>query len=584
MPQQKRSPFAGFPRVSRRAEYTPRMRRVAIWAAVGSLLLMVRACQLQLSRHEEFAALASRQSERVVRLESRRGELRDRFGRALALSVPAESIYAHPPLILDAQRSAAQLAKTLGQDPQAILRRLRSGRAFVWIQRQVSPQQAAAVHQLRLPGVGQQTEYKRVYPAGTLAGVLLGFTGIDQQGLEGLEYAYDSYLRGRGQLRVLRVDAKSRLRLGSALLPPPAGESLRLTLHPALQYLTENTLQEAVQRAEAVRGIAIVLRSTTGEILALAQSPLVDPNAYQEEPRSAFLNHALTSGYEPGSVLKLLTAAAVLQHRTIAPEERWYCEQGAWTHHDSVIHDLSAYGWLSMEDILRVSSNICAAKLGLSVPPEIFYRHLRSFRLGRPLSLFRSPSGKRLAAEASGYLPLANQWTPVDHAAISFGHGILVSPLQLVAAVNVFANEGQYIQPWLLAERRSPNGRIVQRGGMQRAKRILLPEVAREIARMMRVAVETGTGKNARLAGYAVAGKTGTTELYDIEAQGYSKTLHLASFVGFAPADAPQLTILVQIESPRHGRYGGVVAAPVFRRIAQRALPLLGVWPRTKTP
>jgi cell division protein FtsI (penicillin-binding protein 3) len=326
--------------------------------------------------------------------------------------------------------------------------------------------------------------------------------------------------------------------------------------------------------------VALVLASRTGEILAMAHAPDFNPNDYLAFDKETYFNRAVTSGYEPGSTLKVLTAAVALEEGLVQPDTLFFCENGQWNHYDSVIHDTQPHGWLGLDGLIRVSSNICAAKMGLLVPSGVFHAYLRKFGFGERLGLFRSAAGGRLAGEAEGYLPPLEKWTPVDHAALSFGHGILVSPLQLVTAVNAIANEGRRVQPRLVLEVRDPEGRIVEQNRTPVTRRVLSARTARTVRELMKAVVSAeGTGPHAAVPGFVVAGKTGTTEVYDIEARGYSKTKHIASFVGFVPADDPAVTILVMVERPRKGRYGGVVAAPVFSRIARRTLPLLGLWP-----
>jgi cell division protein FtsI (penicillin-binding protein 3) len=560
--------------------FGPRMGFVVTLLAVAGLVLAGRAIDLQMVQHDRLAALAQRQSQRTIRLDGRRGPIYDRFGDPLAMSVKTDSLYAHPNAIEQPTLAAFRLARLLELDAETLERRLRSGHAFVWIKRHVTPAESAAAQALGLAGLGVTQEYARVYPARSFAGPLLGFTGVDTQGLEGLEYAYDSYLKGAEGYQVIDRDALGRTVLTGNDAFPTRGGSLRLTIHPAVQYIVEEELRRAVELHEAALGVALVLASRTGEILAMAHAPDFNPNDYLAFDKETYFNRAVTSGYEPGSTLKVVTAAVALEEGLVQPDTLFFCEKGEWNHYDSVIHDTQPHGWLGLDGIIRVSSNICAAKMGLLVPSGVFHAYLRKFGFGERLGLFRSAAGDRLAGEAEGYLPPLEKWTPVDHAALSFGHGILVSPLQLVTAVNAIANEGRRVQPRLVLEVRDPEGRIVEQNRTPVTRRVLSARTARTVRELMKAVVSAeGTGPHAAVPGFVVAGKTGTTEVYDIEARGYSKTKHIASFVGFVPADDPAVTILVMVERPRKGRYGGVVAAPVFSRIARRALPLLGLWP-----
>lgn len=560
--------------------FRPRVGFVVVLLALGGLLLAGRAVHLQVIQHDRLANLAQRQSQRTIRLDGRRGPIYDRFGDPLALSVRADSLYAHPAQVRQPALAAFRLARTLDVDAEALESRLRSDQAFVWIKRQVTPAEAAAVERLGLAGVGATPEYQRVYPARGFAGPLLGFTGIDTQGLEGLEYAYDSYLKGAEGYRVIDRDALGRTVLTGNNARPTGGGSIRLTVHPAVQYIAEEELRRGVEIAEAALGIAIVMHARTGEILAMAHAPGFNPNDYLAYAKETYFNRAVTSGYEPGSTLKVVTAAVALEEGVVEPDTLFYCEEGEWEHYDSVIHDTKPHGWLGLNGVIRVSSNICAAKIGLLLPPGVLHAYLERFGFGRRLGLFTDAQGNRLAGEAEGYLLPEERWTPVDHAAISFGHGVLVSPLQLLTAVNAIGNGGLLVQPRLVTAVRDPEGRLLEERRVPVTRRVLSRRTADTVRELMKAVVtEEGTGPNADVPGYTVAGKTGTTEVYDIEARGYSKSKHIASFIGFVPADDPEVSVLVMVERPQKGRYGGVVAAPVFSRIARRALPLLGVWP-----
>jgi len=565
--------------------FRPRVLLVAAGLALACVALVLRAVELQVVRHEELARLANRQSQRILRIKGQRGPILDRDGGHLAVSVQADSIFARPGQVDQPAQAAYRLARALGVSRGKLEERLTSDAAFVWIKRRVTPRESEQVAALDLPGLGTTREYLRVYPGRGYASALLGFTGVDTQGLEGLEYAFDSYLRGAEGYRVMDKDALGRTLLQNDDAEPTAGDSVRLTIHPGIQHIAEQELAQAVLRTQASYGLALVMRSQSGEILAMAQAPGFNPNAFAASDKESYFNRAITSGYEPGSTFKVITASAVLEEKAVKPEQVFFCENGIFEHYDSVIHDTSPHGWLSLAGIVRVSSNIGAAKVGLTIPPTVFRETIARFGLGQRTGIFTLPGGRRLAGEAEGYVPPAGRWTPVDHAAISFGHGILVSPLQLLTAVNAIATGGLLLKPWLVQEIRDPAGRVLVQGGRTVVRRAISAQTAALVRAMMVGVVqgdgeETGTGTRAAIPGFRVAGKTGTTEKYDLQARGYSKTKEIASFVGFEPAEAPQLTLLELVEEPKSSRYGGLIAAPVFREIAQRSLPLLGIWPQ----
>jgi len=570
--------------VARRfARFQPRLVFVGLLLGLGALIVAGRAMHLQVLQHGHLSQIAQRQTQRTIRLDGQRGAILDREGRALALSVRADSVYAHPQRVEDPARTAFRLARVLEVDAGRLERNLRSDRAFIWVKRQISPLEAEQVEALDLPGIGMTDEHKRVYPSRELASALLGFTGVDGEGLEGLEYAFNTYLKGAEGYRLIDRDALGRTVLRGSGRTPTKGGSVRLSIDAEIQYHAEHVLASAVERHEAEQGVAIVMHTPTGQILAMAHAPRFNPNNYRAYGKETFFNRAITSGFEPGSTMKVLTAAVALEEKLVKPDTLFFCENGEWKHFDSVIHDTSPHGWLGLSGIIRVSSNICAAKLGLMIPKALFREYLRRFGFGERLGVFTGPDGKRLAGEAEGYLLPEENWTPVDHAAISFGHGILVSPLQMVTAVNAIASGGVLLKPVLTLEMRSPDGQILLNRTRQVAHRVLSWETANAMRGFMTAVVgKEGTGSAAAIPGFSVAGKTGTTEVYDIQARGYSKTRHIASFAGFVPAEQPQLTILVMVESPKKGRYGGDVAAPVFREIGQHALNLMGVWPEDR--
>ncbi|MBI3993287.1 MAG: penicillin-binding protein 2 [Candidatus Lambdaproteobacteria bacterium] len=561
--------------------FRPRVLFLATGLGLLALFLVWRAFDLQVLQHERLSALQDRQSQRILRIGGKRGPILDRTGRRLAVSIAADSLYAHPARVDNPGVTAYRLSRVLDMPAAELEALLRSRRPFVWIKRQLLPQEATRVRALELPGLAFTQEFRRTYPGRELAAALLGFTGVDTQGLEGLEYAYDSYLAGEEELRLLDTDALGRVMLRSRGGPPAAGGSVMLTIHPAIQYFAETELARGVAVSEAKRGVAVVLDARSAEVLAMAHVPGFNPNNYGAYDKEAYFDRAVTSGYEPGSTFKVLTLAIALEEGVIKPDTLIFCENGAMELYDSVIHDTKPHGWLNPAGIIRVSSNICAAKIGTLIPVPVFHDYIRRFGFGGRLGIFETQDGRRLAGEAEGMVLPAQRWTPVDQAAISFGHGILVSPLQLVTAINAVANGGELLMPVLVREVRAGDGSLVERHARRSLGRVLSRRTAEQMVGYMEhvVADETGTGTRAAVPGYAVAGKTGTTEKYEFQARGYSKTRLIASFVGFVPARDPVLTILVLVEEPERGRSGGSVAAPVFRRIAERTLPLLGVWP-----
>ncbi len=567
-----------------------RSRIQSIMVVIGLCLLTVlgRAFYLQVWNASYYEELARRQHERTLRLEPRRAPIYDRRGRLLAISVKVDSIHAVPKNIKAPQETARQLAPLLGVSEKKLSERLASKRSFTWVKRQIEPDTSAKVKALKLPGIHFIKEYRRYYPFGNFAGQLLGFTGIDLQGLEGLEYEYQNLLQSKKVSHLVEQDGTHRI------IPSPDYENRKVSEHYALhlsidssiQYFAEKALTAGIRKTRAQQGMAIVMNSQTGAILGMANAPGFDPNNYQAYPRAYYLNRAVSSGYEPGSTLKLITTATALEENALQADQSFFCENGSFQIADQTIHDISSYGWLSLEQIIQKSSNICASKVGMLVPKETFYDYLQKFGFGGKTNI-------GLSAEATGKLAPPEEWTLVDHASISFGHGILTSPLQLVTAINAIAMDGMLVPPYiiervendagdLLQEVETAGGKIVQRFGPKKRQRILSQTTTHQIKKfMIAVTQEGGSGSQAALEGYQVAGKTGTTEIFDKITQRYSKKENIASFVGFVPAENPALTILVVVESPKNSSYGGVVAAPIFREIASRSLIFLGILPKT---
>lgn len=359
-----------------------------------------------------------------------------------------------------------------------------------------------------------------------------------------------------------------------------SGYSLHLTIDSRIQYFAEESLAKGVAAMEAPGGIAIVMESQTGAILAMAQVPGFDPNLYTNYTRGHFLNRAVAGGYEPGSTFKLLTIGAALQEGKIKPDQIFFCENGSMRVDNHMIHDVERHANLSVREIIQHSSNIGASKIGLLLPRETFYRYINQFGFGSKLDI-------GFPGEASGLVLPLHSWTTIDHASMSFGHGILVSPIQLIAAINVMATGGIYVPPYIVDFIEDQQKKVFKQWpiegdgpkknfGPRPSHRILSPEVTDQVKNFMVSVVEVeGTGHRGAIPGVTVAGKTGTSEVFDEETQKYSKTKHITSFVGFLPADAPLFTVLVIVEFPKNGAYGGTAAAPIFKEIAEHTIEIL---------
>lgn len=540
----------------------------AALAVVGT-----RAVMLQVVDGPRLSRKAADQVEGSLRTAGKRGTIYDRRGQEMAVSVSVASIAARPLEIADREAAVRELAAVLQLRPQEIREKLSSPRRFVWIKRQATPRETDALRRKNLPGIEFVSETSRFYPNRTLAAHVLGFTGVDGRGLEGVEFFYDAVLReSELSVRVLKDARRAGFLTELPAGRDPDGKNIVLTLDHGIQFLVESALNEAVAASRARSGMAIVMEPATGAILALALAPSFNPNAYEEAPKSLWRNRAVTDPFEPGSIMKIFLAAAALEHTPLSPRSTFHCENGRYRIGKHTVHDVHHYGVLSLQDIIRYSSNIGAAKIGGTIGPEKLYETLSRFGFGRKTGI-DSP------AETSGVLPPYKKWAEIDTAAISFGHGMSASALQLATAASAIANGGVLMKPRLVSAVTDAEGREVERFEPVALGRVIRPETARTLREILQsVLLPGGTGVLAALDGYSAGGKTGTARKVDERGQ-YANDRHLASFIGFAPAEDPRITVLVVIDEPRGQVYGGAVAAPVFKKIAQATLSRLNVPP-----
>jgi len=428
---------------------------------------------------------------------------------------------------------------------------------------------------MALEGIGLVMEGRRFYPKGPLMAHVLGFAGMDGQGLEGIERRYEPYLRGDKQNVVLQRDA-----LGRTVFPkgpndpgPAPGHSVTLTADEVIQYIAEKELEEAVEASHAKGGIVIVMEPRTGAILAMAVSPRFDPNAVRAISADRWRNRALTDAFEPGSTMKMFVAAAALEEKVLAPGSLIYGEQGRMVVANTVIHDHDKSGWMTFAQVIQRSSNIGAVKAALSLGETRVHHYLTAFGFGEKAEI-------DLPGEAPGLVKEPRDWGRRSLASIAIGQEIGVTPLQLITAVSAIANGGWLMKPFVVSEIRDGSGQLVFQAVPQVRRRPIVPETAQALGTILEGVVVLGTGSRAAIPGYRVAGKTGTAQKIDPETGGYSPTQFVGSFVGYVPAQDPRLAILVVIDEPQDEAWGGVIAAPVFRRVAEQALPYLGVLPR----
>ncbi len=537
-----------------------------------------RASYLQIHKGSWLSSKAAGQYERTRQTEAKRGKILDARLREMAVSVDATSIAAYTNRMEDPDMAAAGLARVLNHDRKRLYKRLAANRGFTWIKRKAVPEEVRAVSELDLAGVDFISERGRFYPNKFLAAQILGFTGMDGNGLEGLEFYYDAQLKGvHNSFKVLKdAFGNHRVQARGEGIADTRGGNIILTIDATIQYITEESLAEAVSTARAESGMAVVMDPETGAVLAMAHYPFFNPNAFGKFDRETWRNRIATDPFEPGSTMKIFAAAAALDSGVCNANTIFYCENGAYKIGRNTVHDVKPHGWLSLQQIIKFSSNIGAVKIVEQIGPEALYETLRRFGFGEK-------TGIDCPGETSGLLSHWKRWSKIDAGAIAFGQGVSASALQLVRAVSAIANDGVLMSPYIVQAVTDCNGGLLESFGPREARRALSAEKARGIARIMRTVItEGGSGVNASLEGYSACGKTGTAQKVD-GAGAYKKNRFVSSFIGFTPAEAPRAVILVVIDEPKGKYYGGLVAAPVFKRIATETLSYLNVPPDQKT-
>lgn len=550
-----------------------KMRILAIFLTLLLALggIAVKLFAIQIHHGERFAERATKQYQRLVPLVSRRGTIFDRMGRELAVSLRVSSVFAHPAAVAAPAETARILAPVLGQPRRELQARLSSDKTFVWLQRQLEPHQASAIADLGLKGVGLFPESRRFYPRQELAAHVLGMVGLDDRGLEGVEHLYDDLLGGKPQFVVAQQDALGRLVFRQEEPKAPIFD-VYLTLDEVLQYISERELARAVERSGAKAGTVVILDPGSGEILALANHPTFDPNHYKKAGSGAKRNRASADYVEPGSIFKVILAAGALEEGIVRPTDQFHGEHGAIEVGGVTIRDHEKYGWLTVRQVLAQSSNVGAIKIGQKLGKSLYYHYISAFGFG-------SLTGVDLPGETPGLIRRPKGWSALSLPVLSLGHEVSVTPIQFATAFAAVANGGTLMRPHVVRSLRAHDGTPVRRVEPVVVRRVISEGTARTVLDMLTSAVEEGTGKEAAVPGYRVSGKTGTAQKVDPLTGRYSHRKVVASFVGAFPAEAPRLVILVMIDEPDTLRWGGSIAAPTFREIAQDAAKYLKLTP-----
>jgi cell division protein FtsI (penicillin-binding protein 3) len=541
------------------------------------LAIGVRLIYLQTSQHEWLSSRAQKQQQETIKTDPIRGQVLDRHNVELARSIDTESFWAVPREIKNVEEVSAKLAPIVEMDASIIAARLKEAQSankkFAWIARKLDAERAQQVRALNLEGVYIRKEPKRYYPNGQLAAHVLGFVGVDESGLAGIELAYDKRIHGEPGEFTIDTDAHGRPYSSLEAQAKP-GETVVLTIDRLVQYHTEQALVAAVEKSRAKSGTAVVLDPHTGEILALASAPTFDPNDPRATGEQARINQALQNIYEPGSTFKIVAYSAAIERGLAKPEDRIDCQMGAITVAGRVVHDHHSFGSLTLTEALAKSSNVAAIKLGLRVGNDSMFDFMTRFGFG-------CKTGVELSGETEGILRKVNKWQPSSMGSLAIGQEIGVTPLQMAAAFGTLANDGLRLSPHLVREVRAADGTIVYSATPEQ-RRVVSAQTAQMLRGMLEEVTLNGTAKLAQLDGYTAAGKTGTAQKIDPKTRAYSATKFVGSFVGFAPVENPAVVIIVVIDEPVGGYHGGEVAAPVFREIAEQILPALDVTPDTK--
>jgi cell division protein FtsI (penicillin-binding protein 3) len=553
-----------------------RPARAAVFGAILALwggVVAFRLVQLQIVHGASYRARARQQQERTIVLPARRGSILDREGRELAVSVEAESVFAVPEKISDAGSASRTLSRLLGIPAPEIARKLSSEKGFVWIARQIDDAAAAAVRAAKIPGVALLPELRRSYPNESLAGNALGYVGIDGRGLAGLEFQYDRMIHGRdGEMRVSR-DARQE---SYALAPIPGregtpGATLTLTLDRDLQFVAEKELAAGLAETGAKDASAVAIDPESGEVLAMATAPSFDPNRYGEFPPSAWRNRPITDSFEPGSVFKVISGAAVIEAGVAGPSDPVDCGMGSIQVGRFFIHDAEheRFGVIPLSEVIAKSSNVGMVRVGLRLGPQRLYDGARGLGIGVPTAI-------DLPGENPGLLRDVSRWSGLSNAEIAFGQEVSVTPIQIAVAVSAIANGGRRVQPRMVRTALDAAGRAWYPTAVP-PRRALSASTADAMNTILKGVVAEGTGKRAAVPGYVVAGKTGTAQ--KAIGHGYARDKYVATFAGYAPADHPRIVLVVTVDEPRGQYFASEVAAPIFSRILARAMAILEVPP-----
>lgn len=555
-----------------------RIYLVSVICFLGFTIIFGRAFYLHLVDNKDLEWIAKKQYNAKVPISVRRGKIFDRNGEELAISLPVPSIYVDPKLIENPKVAAKELARKLNLKTEDVLKKIESPKRFAWIKRRISYDALKEVMLLDIAGVNYIEESKRFYPNGELASQVLGAVGYDSQALAGIELAHNDILISKKRSVSYKRDAKGRLYAAPVRFEDQQDVgSVYLTIDKQIQFIAETALRNAVEKHKAVNGIAVVMDPNNGDILAMANSPIFDPNRYSKYPIANWKNRVVTDAFEPGSTFKVLVVASALNAGTITKDTVYDCENGSIRIGRDVLRDSHAYEKLAVEDIIKHSSNIGTMKIAYDLGKDTLYNSLKMFGIGEL-------TGINYPGEVSGIFRDYRTWQPVEQATVAFGQGLTVTPLQMTVAFSSTINGGYYYKPKIVGRIAKRNGVLKEEKNKAVINQIITEDASNTVRYLLKRVVEQGgTGVNAFSEAYSIGGKTGTAQKVVANGKGYAKGKYFSSFIGFAPVENPKLVVFVGLDEPVDGHYGGTVAAPSVKEIIERSLNYMGV-PSKKMP
>lgn len=529
---------------------------------------------IQFFRSTYLKQIAKRQHSLFLELEPRRGTIYDSNLKAQAVNISRDSLYAVPSEIpeADKEKIVSQLIPILKVERAYLRERLYRKKSFIWLARKISPQQAARIKQLKIKGLDFIKESQRCYPNGYLASHIIGFAGLDNKGLEGVELGFDQFLKGEPGWAVFLRDARQRkLGLYEKMVLPKDGYDLVLTIDEVIQFIAERELDNAYRISHGKGAMIIVMDPHSGAILALANRPTFDINTYANASKDQMRNRSICDLFEPGSVFKIVTASAAIEEKKVKEKDKFFCENGSYRVASHILHDHRPHGTLTFREVIEQSSNIGTTKVAQILGPETIYKYVRLFGFGSKL-------GIDLLGEINGSIKEPRAWSKVSIGAVPIGQEVGVTALQLVSAISVIANGGQLMKPYIVKAIKDKYGETIKEFSPNMIRKVISLDTADRVKKILAGAVVNGTGKLAKITDFTCAGKTGTAQ--KLEANGvYSHDQFIASFIGFAPVEDPVISIVVVIDEPHPYYFGGVVAAPVFKNVAGDVLKYLKVNP-----